>query len=154
MPPLTGAARAQSHRRQPLPLHLQLIQVLRSTPRSSLMLVRALLAHLDRSPGTPVNRHGRRTSPSPSMFHYRPSSTFPSKQLPRSRRSCPVSPPPPPAGHLAASENAPGPIGRPPSGPGRGICASPSFVLGTQAQNTEDPPPNGLLFHVNDAAAL
>jgi hypothetical protein len=45
----TGAARARPHHRQPLPLDLQLIQVLRSTPRSSLMLMRALLAHVHRS---------------------------------------------------------------------------------------------------------
>jgi hypothetical protein len=46
------------------------------------------------SPGTPVTRHGRRPSSSPAMFHHRSSSTFPPKQSPRSRRSCPVSPSP------------------------------------------------------------
>jgi hypothetical protein len=48
-PPLTGAARARPHRRQLPPLDLQPIQVLKSNPHSSLVLVRASLAHVHRS---------------------------------------------------------------------------------------------------------
>jgi hypothetical protein len=47
-PPLTGAARARPHRRQLPPLDLQPIQVLKSIPRSSLVLVRAFLARVHR----------------------------------------------------------------------------------------------------------
>jgi hypothetical protein len=111
----------------------------------------SLLMFTGPSPGVPVSRRGRRTSPSPAVFHRRPSSTFPPKPLPRSRGSRSVSPSPPessPPVRTCLSQSAGRRRGRAGAHLQIGI-----LFQGPQRKNTETPP-SLLLFHVIDAAVL
>jgi hypothetical protein len=99
------------------------------------------------SPGTVLRRHGRRTSPSPTMPRGCPLSTTPPNLFLGLCGSCPTSSPPPARTHrgrLAGRHR----------GRAGALVQIENLVQGSQRKYTETPPLYVLLFYVFDVAIL